>query len=257
MNGQGATLQHTTHLVLIPSYNGGPALARTALAARAAWQPVWIVVDGSTDGSDQGVMAERVIRLPRNVGKGAAVLVGITAALEAGFTHALVMDGDDQHDVASIAPMMQASLAEPGAMILGQPVFGPDAPWPRVLGRRLSNLLTHIETGWAGIADGLFGLRVYPLVPLCAVMAETRWMRRFDFDAEAAVRLVWRGLKVRNLPTPVRYPSADAGGVSHFRYGRDNLVLAWMHARLCAGTARRSLVFNKLMSGLAVRSRGD
>ena len=59
-------------------------------------------------------------------------------------------------------------------------------------------------------------------------------MRRFDFDPEAAVRLCWRGVPPINLPAPVRYLSAAEGGVSHFHYGRDNLLLTWMHLRLCS-----------------------
>jgi hypothetical protein len=50
-------------------------------------------------------------------------------------------------------------------------------------------------------------------------------MRRYDFDAEAAVRLVWAGLRPVNLDAPVRYFSRAEGGVSHFRYGRDNVLL--------------------------------
>ena len=63
-------------------------------------------------------------------------------------------------------------------------------------------------------------------------MARQRWMRRFDFDTEAVVRLAWRGVKPINIDAPVKYLSAEEGGVSHFRYGRDNALLTWMHTRL-------------------------
>jgi hypothetical protein len=66
-------------------------------------------------------------------------------------------------------------------------------------------------------------------------MEPQRWMRRFDFDVEAAVRLTWRGCRPVNLPAPVRYFSPEEGGVSHFRYVRDNLLLTWMHTRLMVG----------------------
>ncbi len=65
-------------------------------------------------------------------------------------------------------------------------------------------------------------------------------MRRFDFDVEAAVRLCWRGLPVINVPTPVRYFRASEGGVSHFNYVRDNILLAGMHARLLARVSSRA-----------------
>ena len=59
------------------------------------------------------------------------------------------------------------------------------------------------------------------------------------FDTEAVVRLAWRGVKPLNLAAPVRYLTAEEGGVSHFRYGRDNLLLTWMHARLMLEFALR------------------
>ena len=74
-------------------------------------------------------------------------------------------------------------------MILGDPVFDASAPRIRLRGRRIANWCTNLETLWAGIHDTLFGFRVYPIAPLLAVMQRSRWMRRFDFDAEAVVRL--------------------------------------------------------------------
>jgi hypothetical protein len=71
--------------------------------------------------------------------------------------------------------------------------------------------------------------------PLLEIMRRSRWMRRFDFDPEAAVRLVWRGVPALNLPAPVRYLRPEEGGVSHFRYWRDNALLTWMHFRLMLG----------------------
>ena len=106
------------------------------------------------------------------------------------------------------------------------------APLIRVRGRRISNGWTNLETLGAGIGDSLYGFRVYPVAALAAVMRRQAWMRRFDFDTEAAVRLAWRGVKPVNIDAPVKYLSAAEGGVTHFRYGRDNALLTWMHARL-------------------------
>ena len=233
-------------LVLIPSFNSGRKLLDTVREARAAWAPVWVVVDGSTDGSDvllREAMRDdphlRILALPANGGKGGAVFFGLRQAAAAGFTHALVMDADGQHPAASIAEFMAASAAEPDALILGRPVFGPDAPLLRVRGRRISNWWANLETLGAGIGDSLFGFRVYPIAPLLRVMQGRRWMRRFDFDPEAAVRLCWEGVRMVNRPAPVRYLQADEGGVSHFRYGRDNTLLTWMHVRLMFGMLAR------------------
>ena len=236
-----------THLVLIPSFNTGRKLADTVREARAQWSPVWVVVDGSTDGTAETVqqMAAsdpglRVFVLPHNQGKGAAVLHGLRAAQAAGFTHALTMDSDGQHPAELIPAFMAASAKRRGAMILGRPVFDASAPLLRVRGRRVSNWWTNLETLGAGVADSLYGFRVYPVAHLAAVMARQTWMRRFDFDTEAVVRLAWRGVKPINIDAPVKYLSAAEGGVSHFRYGRDNLLLTWMHLRLMLEFALRS-----------------
>ncbi len=228
--------------MLIPSYNPGSKVFATVRAALDHWAPVWVVVDGSTDHSEHRLaeMADadanlRVWVLPRNQGKGAAVLFGMREAQSLGFTHVLTMDSDGQHPATSIPEFMQASSASPGSMILGSPIFDDSAPQLRVRGRKISNWWANLETLWAGIHDSLFGFRVYPIDPLISVMQRQPWMRRFDFDVEAAVRLCWRGVDPINLPAPVRYFRPEEGGVSHFNYGRDNVLLTWMHIRLFFG----------------------
>lgn len=236
----------STHLVLIPSYNPGPKVYDTVRAARAQWSPVWVVVDGSTDGSDVELQAMAradtgvtIIVLPENRGKGAAVLEGITRAAAAGYTHALTMDSDGQHPAYLIPEFMMVSLAAPDCMVLGKPVFDSAAPRLRVNGRKVSNWWANLETLWLGIGDSLYGFRVYPIAPLIAVMRGQKWMRRFDFDPEAVVRLGWRGIKPVNLDAPVKYFRSDEGGVSHFNYLRDNMLLTWMHTRLFVGFVLR------------------
>ena len=241
-----ATPERETHLVLIPSYNSGRKLVETVQAARRHWAPVWVVVDGSTDGSDE-VLGQltaddpqiRIYRLPRNQGKGAAILHGLRHAEAQGFTHVLTMDADGQHPAALIPDFIAVSQANPDALILGRPIFDASAPRIRVLGRKLSNWGTNLETLWGARFDSLFGFRVYPVGALRRIMEASRWMRRFDFDAEAAVRLCWIGLRPISLPAPVQYFTRDQGGVSHFKYLRDNVLLTWMHARLVAGFVLR------------------
>ncbi|CAN5371931.1 hypothetical protein BH09PSE5_BH09PSE5_30510 [soil metagenome] len=240
-----ASQASSTHLVLMPSFDTGRKLVETVTEARAQWTPVWVVIDGSTDGTAEQMQALaerdpglRVFVLPVNQGKGAAVLHGLRAASAAGFTYALTMDADGQHPTELIPSFMQASIeraiSQPRreAMILGKPVFDASAPLLRVRGRKVSNGWTQLETLGAGIGDSLYGFRVYPIAPLIRVMARQPWMRRFDFDTEAVVRLAWRGVKPINIDAPVKYLSAEEGGVSHFRYGRDNVLLTWMHLRL-------------------------
>jgi glycosyltransferase involved in cell wall biosynthesis len=240
------TDRSTTHLVIIPSYNPGPKVYATVLDALGQWSPVWVIVDGSTDDSAHRLLAMaavepglRVFVLPKNRGKGAAVLHGIREASAQGYTHALTMDSDGQHPADLIPQFMRASQADPKAMVLGLPVFDSSAPRLRVMGRKISNGWANLETLWAGIGDSLFGFRVYPIDALIDVMSRHPWMRRFDFDVEAAVRLCWRGIRPINIPAPVRYFRTDEGGVSHFHYWRDNALLTWMHSRLLCGFVLR------------------
>jgi len=232
----------TTHLVLIPSYNTGNRVFSTVREARNYWNPVWVVVDGSSDGTGAGLKAVaesdaglRVLLHSKNRGKGAALLSGLREAEGQGFTHVLTMDADGQHPAQCITEFMAISQARADALVLGVPVFDESAPRLRKSGRKISNWWAGLETLWLGIGDSLFGFRVYPIAPLRAVMESGFFMRRFDFDPEAAVRLCWRGLQPINVLAPVKYFSPDEGGVSHFHYVRDNALLTWMHMRLMAG----------------------
>lgn len=241
-------------VVLIPSYNTGARLLDTVGQVRRLGHVVWVVIDGSTDGSGEqiasmeaGDPALEVFRLPRNQGKGAAILYGLQQAGARGFTHALTMDADGQHSADHVEPMLALSRAHPDAMVLGLPVFDASAPPIRVIGHRIANVCCNLVTpGW-GIGDSLFGFRIYPVAALLRVFGQTRWMRRFDFDSEAAIRLAWQGVPAINLATPVRYFRREDGGVSHFRYLRDNLLLIWMYARLFAA------LLNRLPEMLATR----
>jgi glycosyltransferase involved in cell wall biosynthesis len=229
----------STHLVLMPSYNTGPRLRDTVATALAQWNPVWVVLDGSTDGSEALLRemaaanpALRIILRDRNGGKGAAVLTGVNAALEAGFTHVLTMDADGQHPASLIPQFMASSMASPAALVLGRPVFGPEVPLERLHGRKLSVGLARLEILGPGIDDPLFGFRVYPARELKRALDSTRRARGFDFDPEVAVRMFWAGVPTVNLPAPCRYIAKAEGGVSHFHYVRDNLKLIWLHTRL-------------------------
>jgi glycosyltransferase involved in cell wall biosynthesis len=227
-------------LILIPSYNTGRILRETVAGVLEYGVPAWVVIDGSTDGSPAlldefqgGAHPDfRVISLERNSGKGAAILHALKEALNAGFTHVLTMDSDGQHPAAFIPRFLEISARHPEAAVFGKPIFDASAPALRVNGRKVSNFWAHLETLCWGVGDSLFGMRLYPAARLLTAMRTTFFARRFDFEPEVAVRLCWLGVPIINLPTPVRYPGKDEGGVSQFRYLRDNTLLTWMHFRL-------------------------
>ena len=259
---QGCEAAVMRPLILVPTYNTGRILPRTIEDLLARWPEVWVVVDGSTDGSAallEPLAANHpglsVLSLPVNRGKGAALLQGVEVAAAAGFSHVLTVDADGQHPAGLVPQFLKLAEKHPRAAILGRPVFGPEAPQVRVQGRKLSNLMTHLETLAWGIPDSLFGMRLYPVNAFLEAFRETRWGRRFDYDAEIAVRLAWQGVPMLSVPVPVRYLTAAEGGVSQFRYMRDNLLLSSMHFRLLAGSLPRLplLVWRSLHGGNPLR----
>lgn len=246
--------------ILIPSYNTGPLLKQTVGDALSVYDDVIVVIDGSTDGSadDLDVLATgqpsknlHTIIWNENSGKGSAVCAGVNEALKRGFTHAITMDADGQHPVSHICQFIEMGNRYPEAMILGDPIYDESAPAFRVNGHKISNWWANLFTLWWGIGDSLFGMRLYPLVPLKRVFESTGWARRFDFDPEVAVRLCWNQVPVLNLPTPVKYLTEEEGGVSHFHYWRDNVLLTWMYFRILLEFIVRlpMLLFRKLRGG--------
>ena len=238
---RGDRIAESSHVVVVPSYNTGRRLFDTVAAIRRQERPVWVVIDGSTDGTGEQLVRIaandpdlHVCVLPHNQGKGAAILHGLRLAHAHGFTHAVTVDADGQHSADHIEQLVALSDDHPDAMILGVPVFDASAPAIRIAGHMIANFWANLVTMWTGIGDSLFGFRVYPIAPLLRTFEQTRGMRRFDFDSEAAIRLAWQGVPPINVPTPVRYYRREEGGVSHFNYLRDNALLVLMYLRLIA-----------------------
>lgn len=186
-----------------------------------------------------------LIRRRANGGKGAAVKDGLRAAAAAGFSHALQVDADGQHDLEAVPRLLAEAEKNPAALIGGLPRFDASAPAGRLYGRRLTNFWIRVNTLSNAIPDGMCGLRVYPLAATLRVLERARTGDRMDFDPEILVRLRWAGVPLRFLPVSVHYPE---GGVSHFRLGRDNALISWMHTRLFFGMLTR---FLPLLAGRA------
>lgn len=237
---------------LVPTYDN-PATVRAVVERIRRWLPDVIVVDdGSGPEGREAVAAlgreglAHVHHRPVNGGKGAAVRDGFRLARERGFTHAVQLDADGQHEAADIPAFLEAARAEPRALVLGRPIFDATAPNVRMRGRLVSRFFTDLETGRRVIADPLCGYRVYPVE---AALASGTSGDRMEFDIEIAVRMAWNGCPVVNVPTRVRYVPRSEGGVSHFRMFRDNVRISWIHTRLCTVAVLR------LLTGRPLRAR--
>ncbi len=228
----------------MPVYDHHRALPRLVEALRPSGLACWLVDDGSHTQCASAIQTLcdenrgwlHRVRLQRNQGKGAAVLAGLRAAQAAGFTHAIQIDADLQHDPSRVGEFVAAAERNPDAVINGVPRYDASVPAVRLHGRRITTVLVWVHTLSRKIADAMCGFRLYPIAPAVALDERARIGRRMEFDAEIIVRLFWAGVPVVNLDTPVTYP---ADGVSHFRMLRDNLRMAWLHLRLLTGMLLR------------------
>ena len=158
--------------------------------------------------------------------------IGSGDVFAAGFTHAIQLDADGQHDLAALPRLLRIGTEHPDALVLGHPRYDASVPRARELGRRFTNLWVWIETLSCRITDAMCGFRLYPLAPALAVADGARLSPRMAFDIDIAVRLSWRGVPVRMLPVGVTYP---AGNISNFDMLRDNWRITALHTRLVFG----------------------
>ena len=162
--------------------------------------------------------------------------MAMKAALDAGFSHALLMDADGQHSGRSCRPLHSRLPCEhPGAMILGSPGSLDRTPLPeRVKGRRVGNWFANLETLWGGVRDSLFGFRVYPLAPAVRIMEAIKTAPALRLRHRARGEALWAGVRPINQLVPVHYPPRERRwSRPTSEYLRDNLLLAGTHTRLC------------------------
>lgn len=229
--------------VLIPVYNHGSTVRGTVAAIDRYGVPIYLVDDGSEaatrtalDDIAREFPQVRLTRLPRNCGKGAAVIAALRQAHAEGMTHALQIDADGQHDTSDIARFIALGRAHPDAVVCGQPVYDESVPKSRLYGRYVTHFWVWIETLSFAVKDAMCGFRLYPLAATSALIDAVRLPSRMDFDIAIVVHLAWRGAPIENLRTRVIYPP---GGISHFDMLRDNLRISRTHTRLVFGMLLR------------------
>jgi glycosyltransferase involved in cell wall biosynthesis len=221
---------------VIPSYRHVRALPALTQALRAHCETVFIVDDGNAEPERRAIAAlhdpgrgVETLRIEVNSGKGAAMLMGFREAIERGFTHALQIDADGQHDVADVSKFTKAARENPRALICGQAMYDASVLKARKFGRYITHFWVWVETFSFDIADSMCGFRIYPLEPVARIIPGAHIGARMDFDTEMAVHLHWRGVRVVNVPTLVIYPPDN---VSNFQMLADNVRISLMHARL-------------------------
>ncbi len=218
-------------VVIAPTFNNAATVGEVIGAVRALGLPLIVINDGSTDATDDVLRAHaatiEIVRHPQNQGKAAALRSGFARAIELGYTHALTIDTDGQHNPADVAPMLDLSRAHPHALILGareRRIAG--YPAGNRLGRWVSNGLVWLHAG-THVTDSQCGLRVYPL-SLARLPTQAG---RYGFETEILVRCGWAHVPVIEHGVQCVY-EISTGRVSHFKPWRDSCRAVGMHARL-------------------------
>ncbi len=205
---------------VIPVYNHHQQLPKVIQSLQAHQLHCILVDDGSQSEARtalEALVAENnnvsLFRLSWNQGKGAAVMEGLMRAREAGYSHAVQVDADGQHDCEALPALLSEAENYPEALISGLPEYDSSAPKSRLYGRLITRFWVWVETLSRDIHDAMVGFRVYPLDSTCRLINEVDLTRRMDFDIEVVVRLHWSGVKVRPVPVRILYPE---NGLSHF-----------------------------------------
>lgn len=228
---------------VIPVYNHEQAVPAVVDDLLRTGLPCVLVDDASDAGCAQVLarLAQQtnvfLVTLPVNQGKGGAVMAGLREAARLGFSHALQVDADGQHDLGDVQTFLEHSRHAPQALVCGYPQYDASVPKGRLYARYLTHVWVWINSLSLQIPDSMCGFRVYPLPATLALIDTVRLGKRMDFDPEILVRLAWRNQPMRWLPTRVHYPQ---DGLSHFRLVHDNALISKMHAKLFFGMLVRA-----------------
>lgn len=220
--------------VAIPVYNNPETIEQVVKDCLASTTyDILILDDGSLRPVAEIVSPHprvQVLRSSENRGKGDAIQRGFAWAARKGYTHLITMDGDGQHHAAAISSLVQKAQAAPWSLIIGaRKLGGENVPEISRFGRRFSNFWVKYETG-KGIADSQSGFRLYPIFQ---VQCLTLRRKRYDFEIEVLIRLMWKGVDVEEVEIDVHYPPPEKR-ISHFRKFRDNARISWLNTQLVA-----------------------
>jgi glycosyltransferase involved in cell wall biosynthesis len=217
--------------VIIPVYNHEQMAAEVVSRAMQHGYPVFVVDDGSTDGSLlklRNIPGIHLLQHGKNRGKGAALVTGLQAALKSA-DWAVTLDADGQHNPDDLAALVQAIPNDSRPIILGmrQGMNNRNVPWTSRFGREFSNFWVWASGGqW--LRDSQSGFRIYPLPETLNLGVRSE---RFQFEVEVLARAGWNRIPVIEVPVGVVYEKPGKRK-SHFRPFVDFLRNSHVFTRL-------------------------
>lgn len=232
------TEQNFNPCAIIPVYNHQQKISDVVRGLHAYNLQCILIDDGSEENCANVLrnLAQQnnwihLQRLEKNQGKGVAVCAGLRTAFNLGFTHALQVDADGQHDLNDVPKFIERARKFPSAIISGSRTYEA-MPAARRSGRKLTDFWVRINTLSNQIKDSMCGYRLYPLAQTIDLIQRKKIGRRMDFDTDILVHLYWSGLSVENIETHIIYHDDVP---SHFDIWKDNVRISWMHTRLFFG----------------------
>jgi glycosyltransferase involved in cell wall biosynthesis len=202
--------------IVIPVYNHEATVADVVRQSLALGHPVFVVDDGSTDGTYariRDIPSVTILRHAQNRGKGAALLTGFAEAAK-NANWAATLDADGQHRPEDLPRLLAAVPEGKRPIVVGrrEGMQAEHVPWASRFGRKFSNFWVRASGGPA-VSDTQSGMRLYPLPETLKLPVRAR---RFQFEVEVLVKARWYGIPVKEAPIQVSYaPKAER--ISHYR----------------------------------------
>jgi glycosyltransferase involved in cell wall biosynthesis len=211
---------------VIPCLNCEATVADVAASAAAHVDAVLVVDDGSGDATAARAReagAEVLVHAVRR-GKGCALQSGLEWARERGFTHVFAVDGDGQHLASEMPILLEASAADPRAVVLGERSReGHDISPMKLFGNRFANRWVEIASGrW--FEDTQSGFRIYPVATTLALGGHAS---HYGWETEVLIRALRAGMPVVCRTVKVHYPPADRR-VSYYRPWIDTIRIIFI-----------------------------
>lgn len=208
--------------VVIPAYNEEATIRAVAEGTLAVAENVIVVDDGCTDRTVECLdgLPVRLIRMPCNQGKAAALVQGFKAALESGVDGIVTLDGDGQHRAEDIIRLAEIGLARGDRIIVGSRLSQPENfPKARLRANRIANFWISWAAGHA-IEDSQSGFRFYPAALLRRLDLDKAARTGFVFESEVLIEAARHGTLTESVAIPALYAGV-VQRASHFRPVRD------------------------------------